>query len=165
MRVDVLDLPSQNIRKHFDAGIAFIGQSSVVFWLCFSLILFSNLDNALLSKSNNVLVHCSAGISRSPTLVLAYMIKTNHWTLDEAFDKMRKLRRIVDPNVSFMIQLREWEKAAILAVPSATANINDDSAAATSGANIRPTSNTYCGSTSKTKTDTKARTEAAIVVN
>jgi len=160
MRIDVLDLPSQNIRKHFDQAIDFIGEfllPNVSF--CFYLNV--NLDNAIRSKDNNVLVHCSAGISRSPTLVLAYMMKKNHWTLDEAFDKMRKLRQIVDPNVSFIIQLREWEKSIMLT----TTEMNDDNSGANNSTTTRPTSNTYCGSSSKNKTDTKPHTDSAIIVN
>lgn len=126
---------------------------------------YSNLDSALRSKNGNILVHCSAGISRSPTLVLAYMMKKNHWTLEEAFDKMRKLRQIVDPNVSFIIQLREWEKFLLSSsVPITTAEGTDDN----SGTNNNPTrstSNSYCGSTSKNKTDTKSHNDSAIIVN
>ncbi|CAF0956700.1 unnamed protein product [Adineta steineri] len=141
IRVDVLDLPSQNIRKHFDKAIEFI-------------------DEALYKKTNNVLVHCSAGISRSPTLVLAYMIKKYHMTLEEAFNKMRQLRQIVDPNVSFIIQLRDWEtKCLSKTTTGETADDNINHACI----NARP--NTYCGSTSKQKTDTKKRIESAIIVN
>jgi len=142
MRIDALDLPSQNIRKHFDQAIDFI-------------------DNAIRSKDNNVLVHCSAGISRSPTLVLAYMMKKNHWTLDEAFDKMRKLRQIVDPNVSFIIQLREWEKN----IMSTTTETNDDNSGTNNSTTTRSASNIYCGSSSKNKTETKPHTDSAIIVS
>jgi protein-tyrosine phosphatase len=141
MRIDVLDLPSQNIRKHFDQAIEFI-------------------DSALRSKGN-ILVHCSAGISRSPTLVLAYMMKKNHWTLEEAFDKMRKLRQIVDPNVSFIVQLKEWEKYVMST--TVTNEINDDNSGTTNTS--RAASNSYCGSTSKNKTDNKSHTDSVIIVN
>ncbi|CAF1163554.1 unnamed protein product [Rotaria sordida] len=148
MRVDVLDLPSENIRKYFDKTFQFI-------------------DEALHIKTNNVLVHCSAGISRSPTLVLAYMIKKYHMTLDEAFNKMRQLRQIVDPNISFIVQLRDWEKLNQMTITTTTIestddNNNNNNMTCTS---IRSTSNSiYCGSTSKTKTDKKSRTESAIIV-
>lgn len=134
LRINVLDLPSQNIRQHFDQAIEFI-------------------DKALCSKDNNVLVHCSAGISRSPTLVLAYMIYKHHLTLDEAFEKMRQLRQIVDPNISFILQLREWEKT----LRSSTSSTNDTTIHEdNSGTNTTPRSaSTYCGSTSKSKTDNK----------
>jgi hypothetical protein len=114
---------------------------------------FINLDEALRTKTNNVLVHCSAGISRSPTLVLAYMIKKYHMTLDEAFNKMRLLRQIVDPNVSFIIQLRDWEKKCL------TTSVTNDVTSTKSSS-----SSSYCGSTSKSKTDTKSHTDSAIIV-
>ncbi|UJR31261.1 hypothetical protein I4U23_018761 [Adineta vaga] len=145
IRVDALDLPSQNIRKYFDEVFQFI-------------------DTALRDKSNNVLVHCSAGISRSPTLVLAYMIKKYHLKLDEAFNKMRQLRRIVDPNVSFMIQLQDWENKCLVSSSSSSSTTTGESIENLSCTNSRPTSSTYCGSTSKTKTDTTARTDSAISV-
>ena len=88
------------------------------------------------------------------------MMKKNHWTLDEAFDKMRKLRQIVDPNVSFIIQLREWEKG-IMTTTTTTTEVTDDN----SNTTTRTTTTTYCGSTSKNKTDTKARTDPPIIVN
>jgi len=87
-------------------------------------------------------------------------MKKNRITLDEAFDKMRKLRQIVDPNVSFIIQLREWEKSIM-----PTTEINDDNSGTNNSTTTRPASNTYCGSTSKNKTDTKPHTDSVIIVN
>jgi hypothetical protein len=90
------------------------------------------------------------------------MMKKNHWTLDEAFDKMKKLRQIVDPNVSFIIQLREWEKTLMT---TTTTEMNDDNAGTNNSTSTRAPLSTYCGSTSKNKTDTKACTDSAIPVN
>jgi hypothetical protein len=92
------------------------------------------------------------------------MMKKNHWTLDEAFDKMRKLRQIVDPNVSFIIQLREWEKN-IMSTTTTTTEINDDNSGTNNSTTTRSASNIYCGSSSKTKTDTKPHTDSAIIVS
>jgi protein tyrosine phosphatase len=121
-----------------------------------------NLDDALHSENNNILIHCSAGISRSPTLVLAYMIKKEHITLDAAFNKMRKLRQIVDPNISFILQLRDWEKKCLT---TETSDDNSMNSGANYCTNTRPTSSAYCGSTSKTKQDSKPRTDSIIIVN
>jgi len=140
LRIDVLDLPSQNIRKHFDKAFQFI-------------------DDALHIKNNNVLVHCSAGISRSPTIVLAYMIKKYNMKLDEAFNEMRQKRQIIDPNISFILQLRDWENKC-LATPIIETDDDIDC-----NNNPRSTSSTYCGSTSKSKTETKPHPDSVIIVN
>ncbi len=123
----------------------------------FQNFLLLNLDEKLQNKTNKILVHCSAGISRSPTLVLAYMIKKHHMKLDDAFHKMRQLRQIVDPNVSFIIQLRDWETKCLTTINETNEDISSN--------NSRSTSSTYCGSTSKSKIDVKSHTEAAIIVN
>lgn len=119
-------------------------------------VLLGCLEEALRTKTNNVLVHCSAGISRSPTLVLAYMIKKYQMKSEDALRQMRKLRQIVDPNVSFIIQLRDWEKKCL-----ASAESNEESTCNTSRT---ATSGTYCGSTSASKTDSKSRADSTITV-
>lgn len=163
LRIDVLDLPSQNIRQYFDQAIDFIGQFVVDRLLSPShrCVFHFFLEQALHCKENNVLVHCSAGISRSPTLVLAYMIKNYRMTLDQAFEKMRQLRRIVDPNVSFMLQLRDWEKLLLASNES-----NDEHACPSTAASAGTRSNSsaiYCGSSSKSKNDTKTRSDSSAI--
>jgi len=69
--------------------------------------------------------------------------------LDDAFNKMRQLRQIVDPNVSFILQLRDWEKKCL--TTTTTTETTDDLTCNTA----RTTASTYCGSTSKSKTETK----------
>ena len=43
------------------------------------------LHNCLNTEKGNVLVHCEAGISRSTTVVLAYLIKHKNYTLKDAY--------------------------------------------------------------------------------
>ena len=158
MRIDVLDLPSQNIRQYFDQASDFIGQ----FAEAYSLVRLdlSSLETALRNKDNNVLIHCSAGISRSPTLVLAYMMKKHRLSFDEAFEKMRKLRSIVDPNVSFIFQLREWEKS----LQTSTESSDEPSCSSTATAGTRSSSSgTYCGSSSKSKNESKTRSDSSAI--
>lgn len=57
-----------------------------------------------------VLVHCAAGVSRSPTLVIAYCMMEEGWTLKTAMEFVSKQRLIITPNDGFMIQLEELEK-------------------------------------------------------
>lgn len=60
-------------------------------------------------KQGGVLVHCMAGMSRSATIVIAYLMKTKGWDLKKALTHVRRCRPIVQPNIGFMRQLQEYE--------------------------------------------------------
>ena len=53
-------------------------------------------------------VHCFMGVSRSATVVCAYLIATMKMTPDEALAAVREKRDIVCPNVGFLHQLEEY---------------------------------------------------------
>ena len=55
-------------------------------------------------------VHCRNGVSRSGMLVVAYEMRENHWTRDEALALVRSKRPITRPNSAFMRRLLEWER-------------------------------------------------------
>jgi len=62
-------------------------------------------------KSNsNVLIHCLAGISRSPTLAIAYLMKYKNLKSDEAYEYVKERRTTISPNFNFLGQLYEYEK-------------------------------------------------------
>lgn len=61
-------------------------------------------------KEGTVLVHCAAGVSRSATVVIAYIMKTNQLSLDEAVKFVQERRPCVSPNDGFMEQLQLFEK-------------------------------------------------------
>jgi predicted protein tyrosine phosphatase len=65
--------------------------------------------NQKIKEKKVVLVHCSGGISRSVSLVLAHLIESG-LSFDEAFKKVRKVRSIVDINYGFRDQLKKLEK-------------------------------------------------------
>jgi protein-tyrosine phosphatase len=46
----------------------------------------------------NVFVHCYAGMSRSATVVIAYLMKSHMWPYDSALAFLRWKRAIVNPN-------------------------------------------------------------------
>jgi len=57
-----------------------------------------------------VLVHCRAGVSRSATIVVAYVMKSKGWTLKESLSFVKKQRAIISPNHGFLSQLVLYEK-------------------------------------------------------
>jgi protein-tyrosine phosphatase len=65
--------------------------------------------NKAKSNNENVLVHCRAGHSRSPTIIMSYMMKYYNMTYDQAFGLVNKQRKIA-PNEGFVDQLKFYEK-------------------------------------------------------
>ncbi|XP_072401877.1 uncharacterized protein [Diabrotica undecimpunctata] len=54
-----------------------------------------------------VLVHCQMGVSRSASVVIAYIMKKYNLTYREALDKV-KMKRCVFPNPGFVSQLQSY---------------------------------------------------------
>jgi len=65
---------------------------------------------AAVEAGKRVLVHCHQGRSRSVSLVVAYLMATEHLSLDEALKVVQVARPIAQPNFSFMRQLRQFEE-------------------------------------------------------
>ena len=62
-----------------------------------------------LSKGKSILVTCIWGKSRSASFVAAYLIKHKNLTTDQALEFIRERRSQVDPNPSYIRQLRQYE--------------------------------------------------------
>ncbi|XP_048401789.1 dual specificity protein phosphatase 8-like isoform X2 [Stegostoma tigrinum] len=75
-------------------------------WLDESVVF---IDKAKVSNCR-VLVHCLAGISRSATVAIAYIMKTMGLSSDDAYRFVKDRRPSISPNFNFMGQLLEYEK-------------------------------------------------------
>ncbi|CAF0965764.1 unnamed protein product [Adineta steineri] len=89
--INIDDTLSVDIRKHFDRTNQFLLSCK--------------------EKGEKVLVHCQMGISRSSSIVLAYLIKFHHENLTDAYDHLLNRRHIAAPNFGFFLQLIRYEKA------------------------------------------------------
>ena len=58
-------------------------------------------------------VHCKAGKSRSVTVVLAYLIHANAWTLKTAYAYVAERRRGISPNIGFVAELMQFEESEL----------------------------------------------------
>jgi protein-tyrosine phosphatase len=90
-KIDLKDLIDFPIENYFDEAIEFINKCRE-------------------EKKGNLLIHCMQGKSRSATILLAYLIKENKMTTNEAFKFVKKKRKTILPNLSFMNKLREFEE-------------------------------------------------------
>ena len=82
--IKVDDIPNENIKKYFNSSFNFI-------------------------KKNKTLVHCAMGISRSVSIVIAYLMRASAMSFDDALALVRKGRPIANPNPGFIKQLKQYE--------------------------------------------------------
>jgi hypothetical protein len=61
-----------------------------------------------IQSGGKVFVHCVKGISRSPAVIIAYLMWHENMTFENAHARMKLARPISDPNAGFIFQLREW---------------------------------------------------------
>ncbi|XP_046558461.1 dual specificity protein phosphatase 1-B-like [Haliotis rubra] len=89
MKIPVQDNSSADLLSWFHKAIDFI--------------------DSVRTSGGKVLVHCHAGISRSATICLAYLMSTNNLALEHAYEHVRQRRSVIDPNLNFMRQLKDFE--------------------------------------------------------
>jgi atypical dual specificity phosphatase len=69
--------------------------------------------DAAQERNGACLVHCSAGVSRSPAMVLAYFVLRRRCALKDAYAHIKALRPQVAPNHGFWVQLLEMEREVL----------------------------------------------------
>ncbi|KAH8261506.1 hypothetical protein KR044_010350, partial [Drosophila immigrans] len=84
------DTPDQNLSQYFSVCNDFI--------------------HAARLREGNVLIHCLAGMSRSVTVAVAYIMTATHLNWKEALKVVRAGRAVANPNAGFQTQLQEFEQ-------------------------------------------------------
>lgn len=90
LRISVNDGHAAKIRPFFDVAYRFIEKCR--------------------KANTKVLIHCLAGISRSPTLAIAYLMKNMNLRSDDAYKFVKERRQTISPNFNFLGQLYEYDK-------------------------------------------------------
>lgn len=70
------------------------------------------IDDARLHSAPTY-VHCQAGKSRSVTIILAYLIHANAWTLKTSYAYVAERRKGISPNIGFVAELMQWEETEL----------------------------------------------------
>uniref|UniRef100_A0A8C9FS32 protein-tyrosine-phosphatase n=1 Tax=Pavo cristatus TaxID=9049 RepID=A0A8C9FS32_PAVCR len=87
-RLPATDSNKQNLRQYFEEAFEFIAHQC----------------------GKGLLIHCQAGVSRSATIVIAYLMKHTRMTMTDAYKFVKGKRPIISPNLNFMGQLLEFEE-------------------------------------------------------
>ena len=83
--INICDLDEVNIIKYFKECIEFI------------------------EKADKIFVHCLCGVSRSSTIVIAYLMWKAHCSYYDAYFFVKNRRPFIDPNDGFVRQLKIFE--------------------------------------------------------
>ncbi|CAH0554771.1 unnamed protein product [Brassicogethes aeneus] len=90
--------------------------SSLICWAAIAALLRARHEAR--SRQKGVLVHCLAGVSRSVTITVAYLMRKCCLNLNDAFNVVRARKSNIAPNFHFMEQLHNFEKELNLDVSS-----------------------------------------------
>lgn len=73
-------------------------------------------------QGGRVFVHCCQGVSRSTSLVIAYLMWREGQSFDDAFQFVKAARRIANPNMGFACQLLQCQKR-VHAIPLSPSSV------------------------------------------
>ncbi|KAM9121834.1 dual specificity protein phosphatase 22-A-like [Pangshura tecta] len=91
--ISVSDSSSQNLIQHFKESIRFIHECRL--------------------QGGGCLIHCLAGVSRSTTILVAYLMTVTDLSWEECLAATRSVRSYVSPNFGFQQQLQEYERTLL----------------------------------------------------
>ncbi|XP_042175577.1 dual specificity protein phosphatase 22-A isoform X3 [Oncorhynchus tshawytscha] len=95
--IHAADASSQNLSQHFKESIRFIHECRLNGGAC--------------------LVHCLAGVSRSTTMVVAYLMTVTTYSWEECLSAVKAVRSFVGPNYGFQQQLQEYQMNQVTEKP------------------------------------------------
>ncbi|KAI6658008.1 hypothetical protein LOD99_15723 [Oopsacas minuta] len=97
LSLPAMDSHRQSLKEFFKLAFAFI--------------------DAAKTKQGRVLIHCHAGVSRSSTMVIAYLMWSRQWRFEGTIQFVKLQRPCIDPNIGFIGQLMEFDNCLYGDIP------------------------------------------------
>ncbi|KAI9528379.1 Dual specificity protein phosphatase 22-A [Dissostichus eleginoides] len=91
--IQAADASNQNLSQHFKECISFIHECRL--------------------SGGSCLVHCLAGVSRSTTMVVAYLMTVTPFSCEECLSAVKAVRSFVGPNCGFQEQLQQYQTTQV----------------------------------------------------
>ncbi|XP_065601514.1 dual specificity protein phosphatase 22-A-like isoform X2 [Cyrtonyx montezumae] len=91
--ISASDSSSQNLMQHFKESIKFIHECRL--------------------RGGGCLVHCLAGVSRSSTILVAYLMTVTELGWERCLAATKAVRSYASPNFGFQQQLQEYEQTLL----------------------------------------------------
>ncbi|XP_025034400.2 dual specificity protein phosphatase 22-A-like isoform X5 [Pelodiscus sinensis] len=91
--ISASDSSTQNLIQHFKESIRFIHECRL--------------------HGGGCLIHCLAGVSRSTTVLVAYLMTVTDLSWEECLAATKVVRSYVSPNFGFQQQLQEYERTLL----------------------------------------------------
>ncbi|XP_077166287.1 dual specificity protein phosphatase 22-A-like isoform X2 [Paroedura picta] len=91
--ISASDSSNQNLLQHFKESIRFVHECRL--------------------RGGRCLIHCLAGVSRSTTLLVAYLMTVSNLGWEECLAAVKAVRSYAGPNSGFQQQLQEYEKTSL----------------------------------------------------
>lgn len=90
--VDLLDLPEASLEN--------------------TIIETNQIIERVRKENGRILIHCNAGVSRSSSICIAYLMQIRKMTFDDAFVAVKTKRECIRPNDGFIKQLKQFGQIA-----------------------------------------------------
>eukprot|EP00037_Helgoeca_nana_P024890 m.267078 g.267078 ORF g.267078 m.267078 type:complete len:359 (-) comp26778_c0_seq1:9284-10360(-) len=90
LRLSIKDCWNQNLPSHFDEAFGFIDSAK--------------------ESGGKVMIHCTAGISRSAAIAIAYLMSAKRMSVTDAYGYVKSKRPVISPNLDFMGELQHFER-------------------------------------------------------
>lgn len=126
------------------------------------------------SEGKKVLIHCQCGVSRSASLIVAYIMRYHDLGLNDAYSHVKAVAKDISPNMSLIFQLMEWnelrsktprepQKAEPFHVPIPSASLTNELTIVSPEATPR-TPGEYFNKVSVTSSSSSASTSSSTIV-